>query len=109
MKFYIPHASSDEQAATVYQAIKSFAKDMTGWDASDRHIRRIEYVHEGKRYTAEVGELEPRTHEEVIAILETAPKKGLPYLVCTPNRGVVRGEPMLVGDNEIRDIEDFEP
>jgi len=66
-------------------------------------IFRIEYIHDGKEYSAEVGKQDPRTGELVIALLESAT-----YLVCMPNRGIMRGEPMLVGKDEIRNVEAFE-
>jgi hypothetical protein len=45
----------------------------------------------------------PARREYVVAIL-----KSNAYRVCTHNRGVVRGEPILVGLNEVRRIEHFD-
>ena len=42
-------------------------------------------------------------NEEVVAILES-----YTYLVCTYNRGVFRGEPVLVGKEEVKKIINFE-
>lgn len=103
MKFFLPHAGTADMAEQTFKATKLFAKDNLGWNISDRRIFRIEYVHEGKNHKAEVGKVTDVNGEEVIAILESNA-----YLVCTPNRGVLRGDPILVGTNEIRDIEDFE-
>jgi len=50
-----------------------------------------------------LGKPDDRVNEEVIAILES-----YTYLVCTHNRGVFRGEPVLVGKEEVTVIIDFE-
>ena len=52
---------------------------------------------------ATVGEIEPLGGETVVAILDSNT-----YLVCTPNRGVLRGMPIMVGKQEVFDVEDFE-
>lgn len=103
MKFFLPYATDEAQAESVYAGIKKFAAEQTGWPITDRRIRSIEYRHEGKEYTAEVGEVNNRNGETVIAILESKT-----YLVCTPNRCVRRGEPMYVGIQEVSKTETFE-
>jgi len=103
MKFFIPHATTDDLTQQTYNAIKLFAKQTLGWNVSERRIFRIEYRHGGTYHTAEVGKINDTNGEEVIAILESNA-----YLVCTPTRGVIRGMPILVGAEEIRTIEDFE-
>ena len=103
MKLFIPFAEDEEQAARVYDAIRKFAEESTGWQITDRKILSLSYVHDGKEYHAEVGKPEQVTGEVVIAILESNT-----YLVCTPNRGVVRGIPILVGKHEVRSRVDFE-
>jgi hypothetical protein len=40
----------------------------------------------------------------VIAILET---NAMAYLICTPNRGVLRGMPYFVRKDEVLSIVDF--
>ena len=50
----------------------------------------------------EVGKPDPRNGELVVAILES-----IIYLVCTPNRGVLRGMPLLIAESELTDITDF--
>ena len=56
-----------------------------------------------KDYHVEVGKPDPRNNELVIAIL-----KSNTYLVCTPNRGVVRGIPILVGQDKVERTTDFQ-
>jgi hypothetical protein len=102
MKFFIPHADTPELEEHLLQATKDFAQKTTGWTIGPRRIYSIRYRHDGRDYKATVGQPEPRTHEEVIAILDSNT-----YLVCTPNRGVLRGEPMLVGKDEVYASEDF--
>jgi hypothetical protein len=102
MKFFVPTTTTPESAEQLYEAIKAFAKDTLQWQISDRKIFRIAYVHDGKAEQAEVGKRSNVNHEEVLAILESNA-----FLVCTPNRGGLRGGPILVGTGEVRGIEDF--
>jgi len=104
MKFFIPHAATRDQGEIVYQSIKKFASQQMAWEISDRRIMFMKYSHDSKEYTVEVGEKEKRTGEEVIAILESTGS----YLVCTENRGVVRGEPIMIGKHEVSLVNDFE-
>jgi len=103
MKFFIPHAKDDAERDSVYNGIFKFAQETTWKDIIEKKIFAIDYKHEGKDYHAEVGKIEDVEDEEVIAILESEA-----YLVCTKNRGVVRGMPMLVGKDEIKSISLFE-
>lgn len=56
-------------------------------------IWKITWRHNGEHYTAKVGRPAPQYFggEEVISILEN----GSCYYICKPNRGVVRGGPIL--------------
>lgn len=103
MKFFIPHAETEAEAEEEYQAIRKFAKETTGWEIIDRRIESLEFSTE-YRYTtiAKVGKMLDTNHEEVIVILESTT-----YLVCTHNRGALRGMPILVGKNEVLWVRDF--
>lgn len=103
MRFFIPAVKDEADAEMVWEATKKFAEEMLGWDISERRIFSIAYRHEGKDYHVEVGKPDPRSHELVVAILESTT-----YLVCTPNRGVVRGIPILVGQDKVGKTIDFE-
>jgi hypothetical protein len=103
MKFFVPAAKDAKQTEEVWGATKKFAEQNLGWEISDRRVLSIEYVHDGQNLWAEVGHQDPRTKEPVIVILESGT-----YLVCTPNRGVLRGMPMLVGHNEVRRVVYFD-
>ena len=78
-----------------------------GWKVSDRRIFSIAYVHNGKDSYAEVGKADPDIGETILVILESNS-----YLVCTQNRGVLRGMPLLVGKEgrygEAYKVTDFE-
>jgi hypothetical protein len=93
-------------------------EESQGWHPTDRRIFRLGYLHDGKHEEAEVGVPHPYgkkmdwdEFEEVgdpgptLVILEV---DGGPYLVCTPNRGVLRDPPILVGGGEPYEVIYFE-
>jgi len=102
MKFFVPEAENETEALSVWNATRKFAEETLGWEVSERRIFRISYRHDGKDYSVEVGKPDPRIGEVVLVILESNT-----YLVCTPNRGVLRGMPILVGRNEVKRTADF--
>lgn len=91
-EFFIPAAKDAEQAGEVWEAVWKFAGETMNGPISRRRIFRIEYTHNGKSLDAEVGQPDPLDGETVVAILE-----GPSYLVCTYNRGVKRGMPIMAG------------
>ena len=54
-------------------------------------------------YTATVGEVFERLGEPVVALFE-----GYIFYLCTANRAVLRGEPYLIGREEVQWIKEFE-
>lgn len=102
--YFVPHADSPEQAERVRAAVVQFARDNGYSPNEERRILSLAYTHDGTDYVAEVDQVEPRTGEQVIMILDA----GSVYLVCTPNRGVARGTPILVGRTEVRTGVDFD-
>jgi len=106
MRFFIPRASDATQTEQVYQATRKFMGDQMGATLSDRRVCRIQGVHNGEEFKAEVGKRFESPGEDVIAILFDT-KRNL-YYVCTANRGVKRGMPYLVGGDETLLAEDFE-
>jgi hypothetical protein len=106
MKFFIPDIHEEAQEKNIYKAIRLFVIETMGSKFSDRKIFRLRYNHNGKQECEEVGKLSPSTGEMVKAILY-APSRKL-YNVCTNNRGVIRGIPILVGENEVIEYIDFE-
>jgi hypothetical protein len=102
MKFFIPHAEGPEQENMVYSRIRSNARENTGWEIHNDKIYLLEYTHEGKNYIAEVGKIDKQAGEEVVAILSSST-----YLICTRNRGVIRGGAIKVGRSEATRVEKF--
>jgi len=109
--FFIPYMDDATKAEETWEAIQSFMEDTHGWHGiTAARIFRLDYMHDGKHMEAEVGVPHPYGYETswdlpdqpeekewVVAILET---ESGPFLVCTHSRGVVRGEPILVGRGE---------
>jgi hypothetical protein len=102
VKFFVPSAENDKAAEDIYQATKKFAVDNC-WPVTDRRIQAIGFRDKGRFVTAEVGKIEPITGETVVAIFESRT-----YLLCTENRGVLRGMPILVGKHEVSSVTDFD-
>ena len=99
--------TTDEE---LYEAIVQFAEESQGAKVSDDRIQGIRYrepdpKYEKDMYEIEVGEHHPINNEMIEAILLDELRDC--YLVCTPNRGVARGMPILVGDEKIIDIKQF--
>lgn len=103
MEFFVPACDSAEEAEKVWEATRTFAQENLGWEVGEKRIFRITGVHDGKAIDCEVGKAEPYEGNTVIAILESNA-----YLVCTPNRGVLRGEPILVGRQEVDSVIEFD-
>lgn len=97
--FFIPLAKDKEQEKRVLNSIIEFNKEQLGAEVDSQRIQKLDYTHDGKNYIAEVGKPHIYNKELVIAILHDELRKL--YLVCTPNRGVVGGIPILVGNNEV--------
>lgn len=102
MKFFIPAADTDSKRDNAYNAIVLFAQ-MNGWKVSPKRFYKIRSTQNGKEFTETFGERTIANGETVIAILDADPV----YLVCSANRGVVLGEPMLVGHNSTLEIVEF--
>jgi len=103
MKFFVPNENDPEKAEELYQAIKQFAAEVKGCAIGGRRVRSITFRDGGYIVQALVGRPEPCKGGIVIAILESES-----YLVCTPDRGALKGEPLMVGKHEVTDSEDFE-
>jgi len=105
MKFFIPNIADEARAEEIYQSIVSFAKETLRWDIGDRKVFKIAFfdIEDKKDHVVEVGKRNDINGEVVIAILDS-----ITYLVCTLNRGVKKGMPMLVGKKEVYAEEGFE-
>ena len=101
MKFFVPTAKDDKHAEEMWHGIKKSIAS-PDWPVGDRRIFRLTYRHNGYRYKAVVGQIEPRVGEIVLAIFESAA-----YLVCTENFAL-NGGPMLVGKEDVIRVQSFE-
>ena len=107
MKFFIPFAENKEQELKFYQSIKDFVRKTTGATEFDkRKIRFLELKNEHKTIEVEVGKSFELNDEIVITILYEPFRKV--YHICTPSNGVVRGASIIVPENRILEVEDFE-
>lgn len=102
MKFFVPSTDNEKAAEDIYQAAKKFAAENC-WPVEDRRIQSLGFRDKERFVTAEVGKIEPITGETVVAIFESRA-----FLICTPNRGVLRGMPILVGKHEVSSVTDFD-
>ena len=89
-KFFIP-GNGPQRSEEIYVWIIRYVREMLDCEIEPVRIYSMSYSRDGQRYTARVGEEEPRTRQLVIAILRSTQ-----YLICTPYYGVRRGEPMKV-------------
>ena len=96
MKFFLPPTNDAEAAEKTYQAIKKFNEKQTGWTMSDTRYYEINYRHNGRAIRARVGD--PLEGQMVVAIFKARHSTG-PYLVCTRDRGVAQGEPILASSD----------
>ncbi len=101
MKFFVPGAKDDEHSERLYGAIIKYNSDVT--IIHPRRICAIDYMHNGVTFHNEVGKPDPIIDDIVLAILETDDS----FYVCTINRGVVRGEPIMVARGEALSVIDF--
>ena len=102
MKFFVPGTKDDAHAERFYGSIKKYNSSTV--KINSRRIFAIDYFHNDNAFHNEVGMPDPIIDDLVLAILETDSM----YYVCTINRGVIRGEPILVDPNEIVSVIDFE-
>ena len=106
MRFFVPKPfiSSMSEARKAHECMRRFAKQTLGVEATDRKVHRIEFVRDGTRDELCVGGHDFDSGETVVAILD-APGK---YLVCTPNQGGYRGEPIVIGKRQTKSVDEFD-
>lgn len=105
MRFFVPHASDDKQAETVWASVRAFLLQQ-GFPTENRRIWKLRFRHNSKSYALEVGREHPDLRENVIIILRAVGQEL--YYVCTAHRGVIQGEPYLVGIDHHTAALDFE-
>jgi hypothetical protein len=103
MRFYIPGITDAVEALNSYEAARNHCEKEMNWITEKSRIYSLRYRHNGHEYLAQVG-AEDNTEGLVICIFETSEA----FLICTPDRGFIRGSPLVVGISEVSDLEDFE-
>jgi hypothetical protein len=104
MEFFVPHASDNVEAESVLNSICSFINAQV----PEKRIHKVSYTHNGIKMSATVGEDVDQYYKEtdsrVIAIIPM----GACYAICLPNRGVVRGDPIYVGEGHSTHVKHFD-
>lgn len=103
MKFFIPAAKDDLEAESVLRKIAQFV----GFGIPEPRIYSLTYWHNGKAMTATVGENPDSYYQEVGPVIAILQREDC-LAVCLPHRGVLRGEPIYVGDAPTNKVEFFE-
>lgn len=106
VKFFVPVAISKADEEQVYSSIRSFVEKQTGALLSSRRIFNLTHREGQKLIRAEVGMKYPTNGEQVAAILYE--ENWRLFYICTTNRGLGKGIPILCGEDEVISCEDFE-
>jgi hypothetical protein len=97
--FFVPGIDDPDTArARVEEARQRLAGPLKA-EVGARAFAAVDYTHEQDSYRSEVGELDPRLNETVLAILRQAAKYR--FLVLTDRHGFVAGLPLIVSDREV--------
>ena len=88
------------QAEEFYAGIRKNMAEAT----TKRRIYSIKYNYHGAEYQSTVGEQDPLNNELVAAIFKAPPF----YLICTTDRGVLRGTPAIIGTHDAIEVIDFD-
>lgn len=107
-EFFVPIAEEmDETDEELLEAITMFLEDQSFGPFSEDRIESIEYMDPESRFDfdeveANVGDMLRTTGERVEAILYDEDRDE--YLICTPNRGVTEGLPVVVDEDKVEEV-----
>lgn len=104
MKFFIPFVDDEVKAEELILAASKY----TFTTIPSPRIYSIEYSHNGKIMDAKVGKYPNNYYlvkEPVLCILGN---DNTLYAICTWNRGVARGDPILVSPDRVYSIIPFD-
>ena len=90
MDFFLPSVVDPDAAEEFIGAVESFTEDATGWEIEPGRASSVEYWENGDLARATVGS--PLDGEIVQCILNTDRL----LLICTENRGIGWGAPIVV-------------
>jgi len=105
MTFFVPSTKDEAEAEKVYDILRRKLAAQHRYEASPDRIYELEYEETGHRSVLTVGKSDFTLGEVVVAIFRADDR----YLVCTPNRGLLKGQPMVVGDWLVLRTEAFDP
>lgn len=103
MKFFIPGAESAGSAEQIWNDTRERIEEDFG-KVRDRRVFRLEFRHDAKDLSTEVGRIDPELGRTVVAIFSS---RDMNY-VCTADRGPDHAKPSLVGKYETYEVEYFE-
>ncbi|GAB3331720.1 hypothetical protein GCM10027299_37630 [Larkinella ripae] len=103
MKFFVPATKNPDEAEKVYGILRK-AMLKHRYETSDQRIYSITFDDNGFSLTETVGQPSETSGEPIVAIFQA----GDLYLICTNNRGVLRGMPMIAGEWAVTNVELFE-
>lgn len=105
MKFFLP--PSAQSASEAESDLRSIAEFVHGTIPEPR-VFKLEYRHNGKEMVAEVGKPADPYYGEGSQLVTAILLAGAGYAVCLPFRGVVGGDPIMVGHNSVSRVEHFD-
>ena len=100
--FFVPYAEDTAQAKRVWESTCEFMRKL-GHKVLPKRIYSLRYVHNGNQRLDHVGGKDRYGMEEILVLLET----DTVFLCCTANRGVLRGQPILIGKNFDTNLTEF--
>ena len=103
--FEFPTARDSEHANELWLMTRSYLAELIAAPIADTRIRALAWEHAGRRHRAVVGQRLPQAGGIVLAICEARGE----YLLCTPSRGFLTGQPLRVNNGTVRSVEDFDP
>ena len=104
MKFFVPATKDSQEAEKAYLALRRKMAQTHGYTPGPARLYQLVYEDNGQEYTETVGEASAFGGERIVAIFQAEDK----YFVCTANKGVVKGLPMMVGDWAVVRVVPFE-
>lgn len=101
MKFFIPQILDAE--GCLNNSIFPFIKSQGFEILENSRVFSITFQHNNKTLTETVGQFSPTNNEQIFVILETINM----FLVCTKHRGLLGGNPLLVGKQNVISVKYF--
>jgi hypothetical protein len=104
MRFTIKGFKDSDQER-IYQGIAKFVQQASPTPITNKRVWSIDCELDGKHQTLRVTD-SSILGEDVICIFET--ERNGPFLICTDNRGVTRGMPIMIGKDKVHAVYCFD-